>query len=166
MLRPFFWLQKNSSSWVISLCMYLVYNEQAFELLEQDDRAVSMRSLQPSSKLAPSLFTPSVRETNVCGPHFSSQHSLEGFRVSPTSYHSAASGWQRLVQILRSALCLEYGEGREGRQDLWTSFSEKYRDPRRSKQKYTKKPNKQIKKPNQTKSPELLSIRQSAEKYW
>lgn len=35
--------------------MYLVYNEQAFELVEQDDRAVSMRSFQPSSKLAPSL---------------------------------------------------------------------------------------------------------------
>lgn len=35
--------------------MYLVYNEQAFELVEQDDRAVRMRSFQPSSKLAPSL---------------------------------------------------------------------------------------------------------------
>lgn len=50
-----FWLLKNPSSWVIYLCMYLVYNEQAFELVEQDDRAVSMRSFQPSSKLAPSL---------------------------------------------------------------------------------------------------------------
>lgn len=129
MLIPFFWSLKNSSSWVIYLCMYLVYNEQAFELVEQDYRAVSMRSLQPSRKLAPSLSTPSVRETNVCKPHSSSQHSLEGFWVSPTFYHSAASGWQRLVQILRSALCLEYGEGREGRQALWTSFSEKYQEP-------------------------------------
>lgn len=79
-----------------------------------------------------------------------SQVSLEGFRDSPTFYHSAASRWQRLVQILRSALCLEYGEGREWRQALWTSFSEKYREPRRNRKK--KKIQNKNKKPNQTKT--------------